>query len=239
MILLTKSRFLASGLLFCLSIFFITSCSYSGADQTGQTRNLEPFTGIKVGGAFEVVLNQGGGHQALIEADEDVINKVSTEVKGSVLHIDMDWGWPWNHDEVKVYVEFDELNSIVSSGASEVTAETSINTDDIEIKVSGAGDMSLEIHAQNTEIYISGAGDVDISGDTKMQKVRISGSGDYDAQHLKSKYTNAKISGAGNAVVFASDEIEANVSGAGSIEYYGNPQQKSINSSGAGSINGH
>ncbi len=235
MTLQIRARLQIIGLLFCTIL--ITSCVYTSEDQTGQRRNLDPFTGIDVGGAFQVILNQNGRNQVMIEADEAVIDKVRTVVKGNILHIEKDWEWfSWDHDDITVYVDIDQLNYLESSGASEVTAETPIRVDDMEIKVSGAADLSLELYAKNLDVKISGAAEVDVSGDSNTQKVRISGSGDYHAQHLKSEYTNAKTSGAASAVVFASDEIEASASGAGSISYYGDPKIENINSSGAGSI---
>ncbi|GJM30914.1 MAG: hypothetical protein DHS20C17_35490 [Cyclobacteriaceae bacterium] len=196
-----------------------------------------PFKGINLGGAFNVVLNQSGKHQVVIEAEDDIIEKVRTEVKGSVLHIDMKWDWSWgdNH-EVTIYIDFDQLESLEVSGASEVKAETSIRADDLDIRVSGAGDMTLEIDSESLEVVVSGAGDLDISGTTKTQNVRLSGAGDYKAQNLKSRYTQAKASGAGSAVVFASEEIDAYASGAGSVKYYGNPERVISDASGAGSI---
>ena len=86
------------------------------------------------------------------------------------------------------------------------------------------------------DVTISGAGDVKLSGSSQTQKVRLSGAGDYNAQHLKTKYTDARVSGAGSAVVFASEEIEAYASGAGSVKYYGDPEKQKTNASGAGSV---
>jgi hypothetical protein len=232
----TSTRNYPPFLIICFLIACITSCIDLGVDQTGQRRSLDPFTGIRVSGAFEVVLNQNGQHQVMIEADDDVVDEVQTEVRGGILHIERDWSWFWGSDEVTVYVDCDKITSITSSGASEITAKSLINADEIDIKVSGASDMSLDINAQNLEIKISGAGDVDLSGEARMQTIRISGSAEYDAQHLESMYANVKASGAGNAVVLVTDEIEANASGAGSIEYYGDPKSKKISSSGAGNI---
>lgn len=225
--------------LVCFSLLAMThsSCADPIVDQE---RNLEPFTGIKVGGAFNLIMNQSGRHKVLIEAEEDIIEKVRTEVKGDVLHIDMKWDWSWDdHGEVTIYVDFDELSLLDVSGASNVKAETPIRAEDLEIRVSGAGDMDLEVEATAMDVTVSGAGDVSISGNTETQKVRLSGAGDYEAQHLRSKYTDARASGAGSVVVFASEEIEASASGAGSVKYFGDPDREKTNSSGAGSISRH
>lgn len=184
-----------------------------------------------------MVLNQNGNHKVVIEATDDVIEKIRTDVRGGVLHIDMKWDWSWGENtEVTVYVDFDHLESLDVSGASDVQSKTLVKAEDLKIRVSGAGDMDLEVDSKSLDVVISGAGDVKISGTTNTQKVRLSGAGDYHAQNLKSGYTNAQASGAGSVVVYASDEIEAYASGAGSVKYYGNPDREKTDASGAGSV---
>ena len=202
-----------------------------------QERSVGQFTGIKVGGAFEVVLSQTGKHRLVVEAEEDLLEKVRTEVKGDVLHIDMEWDWSWKgNDDIIIYIDFKDLESLEISGAADVRADTPIKANDLDIRVSGAGDMDLEVDANTMDVTVSGAADLRVSGSTDRQKVRLSGAGDYEAQHLKSNYTYAKASGAGTIVVYASEEIEAYASGAGSVKYYGDPDREKSNASGAGSI---
>ncbi len=202
-----------------------------------QERNVGQFTGVKVGGAFKVVLSQTGKHRLVVEAEEDLLDKVRTEVKGDVLHIEMKWDWSWkDRDKITVYVEFEDLESLEVSGAADITAKTPIEANDLDISVSGAGDIDLEVNAKTMEVTVSGAGDVSVSGSTDRQKIRLSGAGSYKAQHLKSNYAHAKASGAGSIVVNVSEEIEAYASGAGSVKYYGDPAKEKSNASGAGSI---
>ena len=96
-----------------------------------QERNTGPFTGVKVGGAFDVVIRQTGKHRVVVEAEQDVIDKVRTEVKAGVLHVDMVRNWTWgNNDEVIVYIEMDDLDLLHVSGAGDVEALTPIKADD-------------------------------------------------------------------------------------------------------------
>lgn len=214
----------------------LSSCIDSAIEQE-QERNVGPFTGIKVGGAFNVILSQTGNHKVVIEAEQDIIDKVRTEVKGGVLYINMEWDWSWKgHDNVLVYIDFKDLESLNISDAGDVMAETPIKADDLDIRVSGAGDLDLEVNAISLEVEVTGAGDVNIAGTTNSQKIKLSGAGDYEARNLISNYTYAKASGAGNVVVHVLDEIEAYASGAGSVKYYGDPPMERTNASGAGSV---
>jgi len=202
-----------------------------------KTRSVEKFTGIKVGGAFNVILKQGDSYKLVVEAEEDLHDDIRTRVKGDVLHIDLDWDWSWkDHEKITIYIDFVDLNYLNVSGAADVTAQSSIKTGEMELEVSGAGDLDLELFARSLDVEVSGAADLKLSGSTEEQQVRLSGAGDYKAADLKSKVTNAKASGAGTVIVYASEEIEAYASGAGSVRFYGDPPKQKTSSSGAGSV---
>ena len=202
-----------------------------------KTRSVEKFTGIKVGGAFNVILNQSNTQKLVVEAEEDLHERIRTEVKGDVLHIDMTWSWKWkDHEKITIYIDFEDLNYLNVSGAADVNAKSPIKTGDMELEVSGAADMEFELFAKSLDVEVSGAADLVLSGSADEQKVRLSGAGDYKAADLKCGYTNAKASGAGTVIVYASEEIEAYASGASTVRIYGDPPKQKTNSSGAGSI---
>lgn len=233
----SKLRNLAVFTLSLVVILFFSANSYADPI-VKQERSVGNFTGIKVGGAFNVYLKQANSTKVVVEAEEDLHDDIRTEVKGGVLHIDMKWDWKWNknHEKINIYINIDKMDYLDVSGAADLSAADPIRVDDLELECSGAGDIDLELSARSLDVTVSGAGDLRISGSTDRQKVRLSGAGDYKAGDLKSKYTYAKASGAGSVTVHASEEIEAFASGASSVKYYGNPEKERTSSSGAGSI---
>ena len=60
--------------------------------QTSQTRNVGPFSGIKVSEGIDVYLKQGDKEQVVVEVTGDKVDKVITEVSGSYLKIHMATG---------------------------------------------------------------------------------------------------------------------------------------------------
>lgn len=57
-----------------------------------------------------------------------------------------------------------------------------------------------------------------------------------NGEKLFAENTAVKVSGSGNANVFASVNLDAKVSGSGNIFYSGNPTSPQIQKSGSGSI---
>lgn len=74
-----------------------------------------------------------------------------------------------------------------------------------------------------------------MSGEVDTQQLNISGVGSYDAKELVSKDCEIRISGAGKAVVNATQTLDIEMSGVGKVDYVGNPSVTQ-NISGAGSI---
>ena len=64
-------------------------------------------------------------------------------------------------------------------------------------------------------------------------RIDISGAGSVNAPDLKIQTANITISGLGGATLWVTDQLTGDISGAGSVSYYGTPQTNT-NSSGLG-----
>ncbi|MFT4090247.1 MAG: DUF2807 domain-containing protein [Asticcacaulis sp.] len=102
----------------------------------------------------------------------------------------------------------------------------------------GAG--KLEVRGYNhpdIDLRISGAGKVEANGTVQRLKLDISGAGDADLEQLKAADADVNISGAGKADIFATGNVQADISGAGSVNLETPPTTLKSNVSGAGRIN--
>ena len=74
------------------------------------------------------------------------------------------------------------------------------------------------------KVDMSGVGTIDVAGKCSEQNLDLSGAGSYKAPRLETEQTTVKLSGVGNATVWANGMLYANISGAGAVEYYGSPK---------------
>ncbi|MDG1477924.1 MAG: DUF2807 domain-containing protein [Vicingaceae bacterium] len=201
---------------------------------TNETRSVSTFNKIDISGGFEVLLNQGNEEKIEIEADENLLELIETQVKGNTLYISSEK--PIGESEtLKIYITIVDVDHIDASGAIQLTNKGVYKTDNITIIVSGASDIDLDINTRILNMSMSGASETTLSGKASNFGVKISGAGDLDAKNLKTRNTFIDISGAGNAIVYAKKTLKIEVSGAGSVKYKGNPKiEESI--SGAGSV---
>jgi hypothetical protein len=210
------------------TVFLLASCSAMG--QKRQTRSVSEFEMLQTSGAINVVLRQGSQTSVRVEAEEDIISSIRTEVKGNKLVIYRDQKDMSilkrlrDSGDVTVYVTCPRLNSVEASGASEVKSESTFKASDFTVRASGASDIMLSLDVKSLNASASGASDLRLTGYAERQQVDISGSSDYKAYDLKSKRAQVQASGASDAYVAVADELSSHSSGASDIHYKGSPR---------------
>lgn len=188
-------------------------------NRISQERDLQGFTRIQVRGAIELELTAGEEHSVTIRTRENRIEDVVTELDGNTLVIDMDddrrHSW-WDDAEVEVTVTMPTLE---------------------ELEVLGAVDGEIVgVNSEEIEIDVRGAADVDIEGTCGTLTLDVRGAGDIDADDLKCANVDVDVKGAGSASVYASESIDARVSGVASISVYGDPKDVRKHAGGLSSI---
>jgi hypothetical protein len=202
----------------------IISSSAGNSDEepsnvTSESRNVSGFEEVELQGVGNLSIQQTGSESLTVEAEEDVLPKIRTEVENNRLIIgpepntSIQTTQPINYE-----LTVKDLNALKVSGSGNVNAED-ISTDELAVTTSGAGNVK-------------------ISGEADSQEINISGSGSYQAEDLESKEVKVDVGGSGSAVVNVSDELNAKVSGIGSVEYIGDP---TVNQdvSGVGAVRKH
>ncbi|MEO6721305.1 MAG: head GIN domain-containing protein [Ferruginibacter sp.] len=225
-------------LFFAIALFMLASCRqiHGSGNIVKEKRQTGDFSGVSAGGAFEVEVKNGATREVEVEADDNVIGYIETEVRGGVLRINIKENVNFNNAHFKVYVTAPEINSVKSSGASDIKIkETLRSPNKISFDVSGAGSISGIADAPEIDAEISGAGNISMGGRTRNYTAKVSGSGNLKTGDLQTETADIRVSGAGNAWVHASVRLKANASGAGNIHYKGGAQVEQ-HSSGAGNI---
>lgn len=217
-----------------LGLTLITGLSFLTATAQ-QTRTVGDFTGIEAGDAFDIKITQSDVNSVKINAPENVLEQIKTDVKDGILVISTA-GNIKGDDDITIAISVKSLTSIEVSGASDIKSENQLICDKLSILTNGAGDIHLDLKANDIKADISGAGDVTLKGSTQTLDATVAGAGDLKASNLEAMKITAKVSGAGDAKVNVSQSLTADVSGAGSVIYKGNPIDRNVNISGAGSV---
>jgi len=178
-------------------------------------REIANFTGIELNGAYSVYIEVGKSVNLTIKGEENILKYIRTKVEGNKLVIDTKKNIS-PRKEIQITITVPELEFLESSGACGVTVSN--------------------IASEKFLVDLSGAGSLDLSGKTGKLEIDLSGAGSLQAKDLKARKVVISLSGASSADVYASETLDASVSGVGSITYYGDPKDVKKDVSGIGVI---
>lgn len=217
----------AIALLVCVVATGTTACDQDDGEAAvrgsghvvSEARDVASFSEIEVRGSANVVVTVGRAESLLVEGEDNILPFVVTRVVDDRLELE-------TPDEPEVRPTRDVVFTI---GVPTLA----------RVGISGSGDVTVfGIAGDGFEVEISGSGTLQGSGTVATLAVEISGSGDYDGTGLRARSAVVAVTGSGDAVVNATDTLDATVSGSGSIQYLGDPAiTETI--SGSGSISPH
>jgi hypothetical protein len=108
---------------------------------------------------------------------------------------------------------------------------------DFNSNVSGSGKVQMNVAINDlADFGVSGSGKIYASGSASRVKTSISGSGKVLAADLQAISCEVRISGSGDVEINVKDQLDANISGSGSVSYRGNPGKVNSHASGSGRI---
>ena len=218
-------RFLFVILAICVAAIGRTAGGAPLAEQT-----LPPFDRLAVAGFADVSLVQGDAESIALEGSIEYLRNLKLDVSDGRLTIENNRARRW-WDEVigdgkapRITITYRKLTGIGVDGAASVRADR-LAADRLAVSASGAASLRIaELEASELTVTGSGALKMEVAGRVATQKVRISGAGDYRAAKLDSQNATVTVSGAGRVVVRVQKTLEVSVTGAGSVDYYGDPK---------------
>jgi len=197
-----------------------------------QTRKVSDFTGIDVSGGFTVEITQGNTESLKLEAEENLLDNIKTEVRNGVLHIYNDKSLSTNKG-MKAYITLKELNKIDISGGVKVIGNSTFKTNAMDLDMSGGSKVALAVDTKKLTADMSGASKVELKGRADELLMDMSGASKVEAADLEAKRVKVSASGASKVSVFAKEALDINASGASAIYYKGSPRITSETSAAA------
>ena len=217
-----------------LAFLFVNGAALAQVKGNGnlqtQDRKVSNFNGVRVSGGFAVEIKQGNNAGVTIEAEENLMDNIRTEVKNNVLHIYTE-GSINTRKGLKAYVTVKELNRINISGGVKIVGLSKFKADDFQLNMSGGSNVKLDIEAKKIFSDMSGASKVTLTGRADELKLEMSGASSVNTQELVAKRVKVGASGASSVKVHATENLVINASGASHIAYAGSPKIEAETSS--------
>ena len=184
-----------------------------------QTRDVPAFSRVELAGSNNVVVRVGEKQSVVVSADDNLLNRVTTEVRSGKLVIANTPGSFETSSPMSVEVAVPTLTALTLTGSGNILVDG--------------------IEAESLEVTLPGSGMLTGSGTATRLGVTVSGSGTVQFTRVVADDVRAVVSGSGSIFVTATESLDASVSGDGAILYAGNPQNVTKSVTGSGAITGH
>jgi hypothetical protein len=192
-----------------------------------ETFAISDFTGVDLEEAATVNIKQGPVQEVVVTAQENILDKLKTEVNGGIWEIDLGREC-FNDLELTIDITVPNLDELHVSGSGEMIVEDFIDQGNLDISVTGSGTLQLGVFEGTTDLdaKISGSGEIFASEafpDLDKLNIELTGSGNFDGFRLVTTDLDARISGSGNLFVTVEEHVDIRITGSGDLHYKGNP----------------
>lgn len=177
-----------------------------------QKRDVAAFTSISTDGAFHIEVAAQQPPSLEIEADDNVLPLILTDVSNNVLQLKSRQGISVSQPVI-IRIAVQNLEGFSANGAG-------------KIDVAGLKNDKFELD-------VNGAPNVRVSGETKLVEIDTNGAANIDTDKLRAQRAVVDSRGVSQVEVRAVEQLDVTVSGPSNVVYSGDPVvNKTINGPG-------
>lgn len=228
---------------FATSSFLVLVLSLCTLQVLGQQLPSETdvFDAIKASAGVTVYVKQGPEHRIRVTGDDDDLENLMIETRGSTLHIYYESsGWNLfksNIGDAKVYVQVVDITSIDASSGAEVKSEGPLKAETLSLSVSSGAEINLEVNVGSLSMESSSGAEMELSGTAANAAGSSSSGSEIEAFELTAKSATLSASSGGEIELTVTESINAKASSGGDITLKGNPETRNVEKSSGGGVN--
>ena len=208
-----------------LFLFLFVTVTLNGLCQKGKIiRELEAFQELKVFDGISVNLIRSEENKAVLTGANT--HKVAIVNREGVLKIRMEVDKIFSGYRTFLDLYYTEPLKVI-----DVNEDARIYSDEIiiqnvlELKAQEGGELELNCQTEQLLVKAVTGGDIIVKGFTDNQDVIINTGGTYEGNGLKSRFTTVSVNAGGNAKVYATKYVKADVKAGGVVKVYGDPEK--------------
>jgi len=204
-----------------VALALLTACNFMSPGVAGsgvaasEQRAVGAFEQVASDGSFAVEVEVGPAASVRVEADDNIIPLITTEVSGDTLEISSRRSFT-SARPITVYVATPRLVGVDHDGSGSV-------------RVRG-------ISGERFAAALDGSGSVQLAGRSDSLTASLDGSGSLAAAGLLAADVTVALSGSGEVQVHASERLVVSIDGSGSVRLAGGAKEIVTNISGSGDV---
>lgn len=238
-------------LLLSIAVAMLTSCISiqevrSNKPIKSEKRPTAPFERVRLIGSPTVFYAQADTVSIRVEAPEDILEYVMTEIKDSCLTIRIDDQAKniiknlsfIQGDDVNIYVTSPDLVEVFLAGSGDIKSEKHVDTDNLRVELKGSGDIHFaDIICDHITTLLVGSGDINIDKVVAVtSSLELIGSGDLRITHEGVARTDILLKGSGDikSIMRRCGDVVSDLRGSGAITLSGDVHSINYNKVGSG-----
>lgn len=204
-----------------------------------EVRHITGFSSVQINGSFTTSISQGETFRVEIEADENIIQHITTELSDDqTLFIGFKKGTAiQTGTPIHIHIQAPDWTNIGLHGSGDLRSNSVIQGSQLEIQSNGSGDIELALAYDLVNADLNGSPELQLSGSANSFSVQSNGSGDILAEQFICNQVSLFISGSGDALVHADSILNVQVNGSGDVTYTGNAGIVNSKMYGSGELN--
>lgn len=227
-------------------LFTTTSCFFDEVAGVKGNRNVVSEDRV-IGSDFEIInvqqginlfITQGKPTKMSVEADENVMDLLITEVKNNELNIYFEK----NVIQAKarnVYLTTETISKIKASSGASVKSENTIQSVSLELDSSSGSMMNVHANANELKSESSSGSSIKLYGKCNSFSANSSSGSSINAKELKAVNANTQASSGASIDLNVTGKLTAKASSGADIDYEGSPESVEKEASSGGSVSGN
>jgi hypothetical protein len=188
------------------------------------------FNSISIEQPIDLFLHQSDSSYIVLEGYKLDPDKVDINVNNGTLKLSVKGN---NNMNASVHIYTKNYRQMDFSSAVDVHNQEQIKGEELDLILSGASSVKLNLDYTKLNVKSSGAGSLWIYGRADSINLVAEGASDFDAYGTKNTYTNVLASGASDIKVNPDSTLIAQISGACDLNYKKEPAHKFVKTSGS------
>jgi len=196
--------------------------------------DIDEFDEIVLTMDAEIILTQGDEQSVMVDGKPNIIDEIERDVHHRRWTIEPD-DCVRDVGNLVFFITIPHLRMLKISGPGEIYTDNTFLVGDMDLEISGSGEIDMGLEADDLDIKISGSGKILLEGIADEMDASISGSGDIRAFEFPVRDADINISGSGDAEVHVDEFLRIRITGSGDVYYRGQPALD-ISISGSGDV---
>jgi hypothetical protein len=219
-------------------VLFLSSCVFDMNFGEGKRGNgvvvkddrqvTQDFTVVSASEGLDVYVTQGDDFEITVEADENIIDLIGTDIKNGKLRIHAIENI--GRATKMIYVTLPTITELSASSGSDLVSKNVLRANKISLGASSGAGMKVELVTEDVDADASSGANMRIVGEAAMFYADASSGANINAREFSVKTCRAEASSGADIYVNVSESLVADASSGADIRYTGDARVEKMKS---------